>query len=53
LDIEGAFPNAVTNRLLHNMKKMRIPSLLIDFTEHVLKGRRTKLSLDGYLSEWI
>ena len=39
LDIEGAFPNAVTKRLLHNMRMRRIPSALIDFTERVLTGR--------------
>ena len=33
LDIEGAFPNAVTDRLLHNMKCRKIPDSLVDFTE--------------------
>ena len=31
LDIEGAFPNAVTNRLLHSMKKRWLPEKLITF----------------------
>ena len=53
LDIEGAFPNAVTNRLIHNMRKRRIPTSLTNFTERVLTGRRTKLSFDGFLSDWI
>lgn len=53
LDIEGAFPNAVTKRLLHNMHKCKIPPSLIDFTELALTGRCTKLSFDGYLSDWI
>ncbi|KAF8558626.1 hypothetical protein OG21DRAFT_1368802, partial [Imleria badia] len=31
----------------------RIPSALIKFTERVLCRRRTKLSFDGFLSDWI
>lgn len=27
LDMEGAFPNAVTTRLIHNLKKRRIPEI--------------------------
>jgi hypothetical protein len=53
LDIEGAFPNAVTNRLLHNMRMRRIPRELIIFTEQVLTGRKTQLRFDGYTSDWI
>jgi hypothetical protein len=53
LDIEGAFPNAVTNRLLHNMRMRRIPRELISFTEQVLTGRKTQLRFDGYTSDWI
>jgi len=39
LDIEGAFPNAVTDRLLHNMKSRRLPLSLIDFTKRLLTDR--------------
>jgi hypothetical protein len=53
LDIEGAFPNAVTKRLLHNMKKRRLPRQLIDFTERLLTNRKTQLRFDDYTSEWI
>ena len=52
LDIEGAFPNAVTDRLVHNMKKRRIPAVVISFVERMLKGRRTQLRFDDYTSEW-
>lgn len=52
LDIEGAFPNAVTKRLIHNMRKRRIPTDLILFTERVLTHRQTQLKFDGYTSEW-
>jgi hypothetical protein len=53
LDIEGAFPNAVTNCLLHTMRRRKIPTSLVDFTERALRGRRTRLSFDSYLSNWI
>jgi hypothetical protein len=53
LDIEGAFPNAVTKCLLHNMQTRRIPRAIIEFTEQVLTGRKTQLRFDGYTSDWI
>ena len=52
LDIEGAFPNAVTDRLVHNMKKRRIPAVIISFVARMLKGRRTQLRFDDYTSNW-
>ncbi|KAF8835920.1 hypothetical protein BDN67DRAFT_912141, partial [Paxillus ammoniavirescens] len=53
LDIEGAFPNTITNHLLHNMRARHILESFIGFTDHLLQGRRTKLKFDRYLSEWI
>lgn len=53
LDIEGAFPNAVTGRLLHNMRKCKLPRDLVDFTERLLTRRKTQLRFDSYISEWI
>lgn len=53
LDIEGAFPNAVTDRLLHNMRKRKIPTALVLFVDRLLRNRRTKLKFDGYTSDWI
>lgn len=52
LDIEGAFPNTVTNRLLRNMKCRRLPPEIVDYTEQLLAGRRTRttLSQTGSLS---
>ena len=29
LDVEGAFPNAVTSKLIHNLKKRRIPTAIV------------------------
>jgi hypothetical protein len=33
LDIKGVFPNAVPSRLLHNLRKCRIPGKYINFVE--------------------
>jgi len=52
LDIEGAFPNAVTKWLLHNMRMRRIPGDLMHFTEQVLTNRQTQLRFDSYTSNW-
>lgn len=52
LDIEGAFPNAVTERLLHNMRKRGVPEAYVKFVERMLANRRTRLRFDDYLSEW-
>ena len=43
LDVEGAFPNAVTNCLIHNLKKRRIPTSIINFVKQILSNRKTRL----------
>jgi len=53
LDVEGAFPNAVTDRLIHNLRKRRIPAVYVDFIKQLLTGRRTRLKFDGFVSESI
>ena len=53
LDVEGAFPNAVTDRLIHNLKKRRIPTIYVKFVERLLSGRRTKMKFDDFVSEFI
>ena len=53
LDIEGAFPNVVTDRLLHNMKKRKVPTQTVKFIECLLKGRTTQLKFDDYTSALI
>jgi ribonuclease HI/endonuclease/exonuclease/phosphatase family metal-dependent hydrolase len=53
LDVEGAFPNAVTGRLIHNLKKRRIPAMLVRFISRLLTNRRTKLRFDDYTSDFI
>ena len=52
LDIEGAFPNAVTKRLIHNMRRRRLLKELTDFTELMLTNRKTQLRFDDFKSEW-
>ena len=51
LDVEGAFQNAVTERLIHNLKRRRIPSVYITFIKQLLTRRRTKLRFDDFVSE--
>jgi hypothetical protein len=53
LDIEGTFPTAITDRLIHNMKHHKIPDKLISLTEQVLLNRRTRLMFDGHTSDRI
>lgn len=53
LDVEGAFPNAVTDRLIHNLRKRRIPQVYVRFVEQLLKGRRTRMKFDDFISELI
>ena len=53
LDVEGAFSNAVTDRLLHNLRRRRIPAAYVTFVKQLLTGRRTKLKFDDFVSESI
>lgn len=40
LDVEGAFPNAVTDRLIHNLKRRRIPRPSSLLPSYSLTGKR-------------
>jgi hypothetical protein len=53
LDVEGAFLNAVTDRLIHNLKRRRIPTAYMKFIEWLLKGRKTRIKFDDFISEII
>ena len=53
LDVEGAFPNAVTDRLIHNLRKRRIPTAYVKFVERLLEGRKTRMKFDDFISELI
>jgi hypothetical protein len=50
LDIEGAFPNAVTDKLLHSMRKRRLPERLVNFAGLMLENRCTTLRFDDHMS---
>jgi hypothetical protein len=51
LDIEGAFPNAVNEKLIQNMKWRKVPSKLVKFTENLLRNCTTRLKFDDFTSE--
>ena len=53
LDVEGAFPNAATARLIHNLKKRRIPTTIVKFVAQLLANRKTRIKFDDYTSEII
>ncbi|GLB41456.1 putative encoded by [Lyophyllum shimeji] len=51
LDVQGAFPNTVWDRLLHNMRECGVPECYINLTRRMLTGRRTRLKFDDFVSE--
>lgn len=51
LDIEGAFRNAATHRLLHNLRSKVIPREYVNFISSMLNERKTKLLFDDYTSD--
>src|SRR6266481_6382799 len=52
LDMEGAFPNAVTHRLLHNMRKRQVPTAYVNFVNNLLMGRKMRIKFDDHTSDW-
>jgi ribonuclease HI len=50
LDIEGAFPNAVNEQLMHNLKTRRVPTKLIRYIANMLRDRTTTLRFDDHIS---
>ena len=53
LDVEGAFPNAVPERLVHNLRKRRIPHRYTNFITGMLEGRITSLKFNDHISDAI
>jgi ribonuclease HI len=51
LDVEGAFPNAVPERLTHNLRKRGIPRRYSNFVAGMLEGRITSLKFDDHVSD--
>jgi retron-type reverse transcriptase len=53
LDISGAFDYVSHERLLHNLRKRRIPETLVRWTASFLSNRQTKIKLVEGESEWL
>lgn len=51
LDVSGAFDKVSHERLLHNLRKRRVPIYIINWVESFLIDRETSLSFDGKTSE--
>lgn len=51
LNVEGAFPNAVTERLLHNMQSRRLPRKYVNSVECMLKDHYTRLCFNNFILE--
>ena len=51
LDIEGAFLNAVNEKLIANLTKRRVPTAIVRFVNNMLKGRITRLKFDNHESD--
>jgi Reverse transcriptase (RNA-dependent DNA polymerase) len=53
LDIKGAFPNAVPDKLICNMKRRGVPLKIINLTANMLLDRETRLRFDDHTSDAI
>lgn len=53
LNVKGAFSNAVTARLIHNLKRRRVPAAIVKFIEQLLTNRKMRLKFDDYVSDII
>ena len=53
LNIEGAFLNAVTNKLSYNMRNRGLPEMLINFAGSMLEKRSATLQFNDHSSEVI
>src|SRR5882762_10300347 len=51
LDIEGAFPHATTEQLVHNSRMRRFPTELSHFIESSMSDCSTVLKFDDYTSQ--
>ena len=51
LDVQGAFPNTMKDRLIHNMKTLRVPSHYISLIDNMLTNRQTRLMFDDFTSD--
>jgi len=51
LDVAGAFDNVSHERLLHNLRKKRVPSLITNWVSSFLSDRATSITLGSKTSE--
>jgi ribonuclease HI len=51
MDVAGAFNNLHHERLLSNMRKRRIPAVIIEWTQSFLTGRSTQLWFNDFISD--
>ena len=51
LDIKSAFPAATPDRLFHNMRMRGVPTVIVDWLAEKLRGRKTILTFDDFISE--
>jgi len=52
LDVEGAFLNAVTAQLLHNLRKRGMLEVYIVYVKNLLTNRKTRLKFNDHTSGW-
>ena len=52
LNVKGAFPNAITEQLLHNLRKRKVPEMYVVFVHNMLMLCRTELKFNNHISSW-
>ena len=50
LDVEGAFPNAVTDRVIHTLRRKRLPERHVNYVRNLLENRVSRLKFDDFTS---
>jgi hypothetical protein len=53
LDVAGAFNNVHHGRLIHNLRKRKVPLFIVNWVKSFLEGRSTQLSFNGSTSKRI
>ena len=51
MDVAGAFNNVHHERLIHNMRKRKVPLQITKWIHNFLQGRTTRLRFNGTLSD--
>lgn len=50
LDMTGAYDRVIRQKLIEILARKRLPDRLVDFLRSYLSGRRTNISIPGYVS---